>query len=166
MSRYYITQRENGIPAEEAKASTIELLKTDWSAHKDEIVSFWFKKNIWAWQYEYSSIRVIGYASSYSPSNQFEEWLLSLIQNECATANQIIYILLMGFCSFASIKQLLKKSNYNMLLLFNNMIIYGFTWLMFILESQSRYKCLILPFICILAATPFDNASTNMANKN
>lgn len=151
LSHYYTNLRENGVPADEARKETIALIKADWNGHTDEIFSFLVKKQIWAWQDDYASIRNLGYGADLPDSAQ-----LTFVRKYFGTVTQYGYILLMFLCLFAGVRTLVFKSRYNMYEMLNDMIIYGYFWLLLISEAQSRYKCLILPFLCIMAARVFE----------
>lgn len=147
MSHFYTNLREIGVPADKAREETFSLIKDDWATHADEIIPFIVKKEIWEWQDDYGAVRVFGYASSLPEST-----LLEYIRGPVATATQLGYYILMGACLISGVASLLNKKGYNLLFILNDMIIYGFFWLMNISEAQSRYKSLIIPFLCIMAA--------------
>lgn len=147
MSHLYTNLREVGVPADKAREETFALIKTDWATHTEEIIPFMVKKEIWAWQDDYAPVRVFGYASGLQDSA-----LTEYIRGPIATAAQLGYYVLMCLSLINGIVSLLDKKGYNLLFVLNDMIIYGFFWLTLISESQSRYKCLVIPFLCIMAA--------------
>ena len=67
------------------------------------------------------------------------------------TASQFAYLILIMFTAVGSIVCLLYYRD-NKALLFINLYIFGFAALLIISEIQSRYKCIIIPFMMITSA--------------
>ena len=134
---------------ESSKQYAFELLKKDWRQNPDAIPKLFIKKIVWAWQ------------DDVVPSLYFKDSISGLSGNQLSNLyfrlchygpgiSQVYYLILMILAVAGSIGYAKKhKTNADLDLI--ELIIFGFFCLMLISEAQSRYKSLIMPYICILA---------------
>jgi hypothetical protein len=68
------------------------------------------------------------------------------------TFTQIWYLfsMILGFLGTSIVLLRSKKGKRDLKFMFTNLIIFGYFCLLMISEAQSRYKCLILPFVCLI----------------
>lgn len=72
----------------------------------------------------------------------------------CYPLSQIWYVFLLLFMLYASVNNLVVKSD--SLSFFSALFIFGFMIVLLIVETQPRYKCVVYPFMCILAGQGID----------
>lgn len=142
MSRfYYLTYLENGMDAEAAREKTYELLRMDWSVNGRKIPNLIAQKMIWAWQDDTVPVNYFDIATG---NNKDLTW----IGIPVVTLTQVFYmIVLIGALigCIADWRDICWKKEFLLL------IIFGYTCLIIISEAQSRYKCLIMPFMCVIS---------------
>ncbi len=142
MSRkYYQTYLENGMDAERAKITTYQILRKDWSDNSGELPALIAHKMIWAWQ---DDIMPVNYFGAATGDNNTIVWLGFPV----VTLTQLFYIVVlieaMLGCLFSWRDIGLKKE-------FLLLIIFGYLCLILLSEAQSRYKCLIMPYMCVIS---------------
>ena len=147
MSRlYYKTYLENNLDVELAKNVTYDILGNDLNNHCNLIPSLIYRKMKWAWQDDCTPLRYYNMARGIDETKDLNFYALS-----AATLIHAGYLFLMlGGCigCFVILKGKNVDSKTEVLLL----IIFGYCCLVAISEAQSRYKCLIMPFICMICA--------------
>ena len=138
----------NGFDAEAAAKVAMEALKNDWMEHPGDIIPNLAKKMIWAWQDDNIPFTYFTrFAQNFAPKNVYYCFL-----SECMNSIEQLYYLafmlfaLIGCCHY-------WKEELHWGLEFLLLIIFGYFCVILISEAQSRYKCLILPYICPIAAT-------------
>lgn len=181
-SRYYITMRENGVSHDEAFNEALEVFKSDWAGHESEIPLFLLKKCIWEWQDDDRPHFFFCYAMGLDKydGEEYGETIqgnvYQFIEEYGSYIGELYYLMLMLGGLAASVLlvinggDILKMSGADCTdgnsypeysdainsgavgLLLSNLLIEGFFCLTLLSEAQSRYKHLIIPFICILAA--------------
>lgn len=161
LSRLYIQDRQNGIKLEEASDAAIKRIKDDWVGNEAEIPAFIIKKTIWAWQDDYVPIRYFCQRLGIEPSTLVEKAIYFFAENYLNTISQLWYILMMLAGALCSVKRIKLPVDSNWLLMLNSLLIVGFFCMMMISEAQSRYKCLILPYICIFIACVYSDNRNN-----
>lgn len=161
LSRLYIQDRQNGIKLEEATETAIKRIKDDWVGNEAEIPAFIIKKTIWAWQDDYVPIRYFCQCIGIKPSTFVEKAMYFFVENYWNTISQLWYILIMLTGVLCSVKGIKLPSDPNWWLMLNSLLIVGFFCMMMISEAQSRYKCLVLPYICIYIACVYSDNKNN-----
>lgn len=151
LSRLYLKDRLDGLSLEEAKANAIERVADDWKENMKEVPEFFVKKTIWAWQDDYIPIKYFLLKIEIKCDTFIEEAIYNIIATIGAAFSQLWYILLM-FLGMLGVVFVLKKDIGNLKFMFSNLIILGYFCLIILSEAQSRYKCLILPFLCMIDA--------------
>lgn len=150
----YRTERMDGLSLKEAKAHAIQQIMNDWKGNINDVPKFFVTKTIWAWQDNYIPIKYFLLNSDIKCDTPIEKAAYKIIATIGATFSQLWYILMM-FLGMLGAAFILRKKNtdiINLKFLFSNLIILGYFFLIIVSEAQSRYKCLILPFLCIIDA--------------
>lgn len=145
LSRKYYEYVLDGMNVHDAEIKARELLKNDWHNNSNKIIPLFIKKTIWAWQ---DDIDPINYYMEYNSSDSFGFSILKLILPSTA---QIIYLMIL-INSIIGIISLLKIEYFNSGVTLCCLIVIGYYFVVLISEAQSRYKYLIMPILCILAA--------------
>ncbi len=152
---FWRTFLENGNDSAAAGEYAKSLLIDNWKHHYAQIPELMWQKMIWAWQDDLIPIQYFLQNIETSVNNQE---LRGLISEYDPCISQVMYIGLMGagICRLALHRTIdgIKHEE-----LFINMIVFGFFCLLLIIEAQSRYKCLVMPMICIQAAVGIDMIS-------
>ena len=153
LSRLYIQDRTNGVSLEDAKVAAKERLKADWSGHESEVIKFIIKKTIWAWQDDYTPVRYFSEYLCLTPSTPVENQVFAFVTKYFPSITEIWYLGTMFLGLVGALIVIRKKlTDAQWLLVFNNLLVVGYFCLILLSEAQSRYKCLILPYVCIFAA--------------
>lgn len=150
----YRTDRMDGLSSKEAKAHAIKEIVNDWKGNINDVPKLFVTKTIWAWQDNYIPIKFLLLNSDIKCDTSIEKATYKIIATIGATFSQLWYILMM-FLGMIGVACILRKKNTdikNLKFLFSNLIILGYFFLIILSEAQSRYKCLILPFLCIIDA--------------
>lgn len=140
--RYYQTYLENGFDVDEAKATAYELLKNDWRENRKKIPDLILRKMIWAWQDDQIPLRYFTIATGDSGDK-------TCFGLSIATLSQAFYLMIM---LGAVIGAMMLRKNIELNKEFLLLIIFGFFCLILLSEAQSRYKCLIMPFMCVISS--------------
>lgn len=155
LSMVYLEDRLDGVPFGRAKEHAIELVMSDWKENMNDIPEFLLKKTIWIWQDDYQPFRYFMNNAFGLECNTFiENVVYKIITTVGTTYSQLWYILTM-FLGIVGAVFILKRENAdikNNKFMLTNLMILGFFCMMLLSEAQSRYKCLILPFVCIIDA--------------
>lgn len=77
--------------------------------------------------------------------------IYEVIKNVVPTIAQVMYAAMCVFSVIALVDDF-RKDDMNKEWLFIKLIIFGYFVLLLIIEAQSRYKCLIIPLVCIMAS--------------
>lgn len=153
LSGLYIRDRMNGMPLNEARISAAERVINDWREHINELPEFFCKKTIWGWQDNHIPLEYFLKELGIDCDTFLEQMVYKWIASVGVTFNQIWYIfsMLLGVIGVIFIIRN-NMDVQNLKLTLSNLIILGYFCLIIFSESQSRYKCLILPFLCITDA--------------
>ena len=164
LSRVYVNEYlKNGFNAEDAKESAWQMLKTDWEKNYERIPGMLWWKTVWAWQSD-----LIGYTYLESEGLQIdsesESGLFRIVTDLMPVVLQLYYlcILLLGIIGIRKIYTLKDPCSEAVFLA---LIILGFAHLMLLTESQSRYKCLVLPYICAFSALGIQTIISSLKTK-
>ena len=106
------------------------------------------KKMVWAWQDDAIPVMYLDRELTFLESASEEE---NIIITTFAGVAQLYYIALLGF-SLIGTEGYIRRRDINYGMEFVLLTIFGYYCLLFLSEAQSRYKCLITPYLCILAA--------------
>ncbi len=153
---------KSGMSMEEAGRIGRERVLADWRGHYDEVPILFVKKFIWAWQDFSRPHRYFGKNhKSFVKKNagkergaacklrRFAYWAFTA---PMAVANSILYfcVMLCGAC--AVFRRAFDGRRKSPLEVFACLFILGFFMMLAVIEAQSRYKCLIMPFVFVYAA--------------
>lgn len=152
MSRqYYQTYLSNGMNLDEAKKYAYALLKSDWNENIDKIIPLFGKKIVWAWQDDNRPLLYLLEYEGVNIDSATERVVCDYLENILPEVTQIYYLLLMSTAVIGAVC-MTKQRNINFIFEFYALIIFGYFCLLMLSEAQSRYKCLIMPYVCILSA--------------
>lgn len=153
--QYYQFYLSNGMNYENAKEYAYTLLSDDWHNNQNKIIPNFCKKMIWAWQDDYTPIRYFLNYVGIKPNTLMKGILYYYIESYGAGITQISYLLILTFAFIGSMFRIIKKEisiSYE----FVTLIVFGFFCMIFIIEGQSRYKCLVMPYVIILSGVGID----------
>ena len=154
ISRLYLQDRTDGIPMEEARENAIRRIKEDWRLHKGEVGSFLLKKTIWGWQDNAIPLRYFNTQLTIDYDSPLEKRVSDFVNGIGPSTLQVWYLLSMFFGMVGVIFVLKRRQTgiNDLNFVFSNLMILGYFCLLLISESQSRYKCLIIPFLSTIDA--------------
>lgn len=141
----------NGYNLEEARKYAFTVLKEDWKNHPQDIMPLFGKKLVWAWQDDLMPLTYFLNQIGLAPNSTLEKFSYNFAENYLSAIMQIFYIVLLALGLMGSWFVIRNKS-INFRVEFCLLILFGYFCLMFLSEAQSRYKCLIMPYMCIVAA--------------
>ena len=151
-----------GMSMEEASREGRRRVIDDWRGHCGEIPGFFMRKFIWGWQ---DFNRPCTYLKR--DAKRFLEkqpdarsgfvgsargWVYRAFTGALSVANALIYFCMMVFGTCAAFRCAMDKGGKSTVAMFAALMIVGFFFMLAVIEGQSRYKCLILPFVFIFAA--------------
>lgn len=146
ISRTVPQMMKNGATLEEASRAGLKALADDWQGRFAEIPSFLAKKAIWAWQdfnIPFRALSVLHGDMSGFGGRGAPKWMPAV--------SQTLYMLLMFSALAAVIRPSRNGSDGAFLLLC--MIVGGYFCASMVIESQSRYKYLVLPYVFVIASS-------------
>jgi len=151
MSReYYKYYLDNGQDFQGAKQHAYSLLKKDWHENKQDVPKLFIKKAVWAWQDDVIPATYMENCIA-ETGKLTHPGLYSWLIKTAPEASQAYYFMLM-LLSFGGIVNYIRKKKVNYDIEFIELVIFGYFCLLMLSEAQSRYKCLIMPYVCILSA--------------
>lgn len=149
LSRLYYTEYlGNGHDLNAAKQYAKDILAEDWKNHAGAVVPNLLKKMIWAFQDDVQPLRYYNTNAGIDPNTRFGESIYTFTTKYAGTLSQLYYWLLFLFATIGCILYWQKGKIYCSREFFM-LIVFGYFCLMIISEVQSRYKCLIMPYLCI-----------------
>lgn len=140
----------NGMEVAAAREYAYHILKEDWSAHPSKIASLFAKKMIWAWQDDLMPVFFFNRNVGLNPDSPAEKIIFGFSDNILPSVAQIYYVLVVMFALFGV--WYFSKSEIHYEWEFLLLIIFGYWCVIMLSEAQSRYKCLIMPYMCIISA--------------
>lgn len=152
LSRAYVNEYfANGFDADAARRQAFEILKADWQENPGYILPNFAKKMIWAWQDDLMPLYYFRTSAGLQPDTWPQLLVYRMVCSYLGTAGQFYYMSLLllaaaGCFLYGRKREIYFRMDFCML------IIFGYFCLMLLSEAQSRYKCLILPYLCVLAA--------------
>jgi len=155
--RYYLYLLNiTGWDFELARTKTYEYLAQQIYWHPEQFAMLFPRKFRWAWQDDTSASYFIWMMASqtwYSPFHSTEiisHRLLRIAGEVLPTISQIFYMSLLAFSGIGLLGAIRNRFNAGLFLI--SLYCFGFFLLLLIMEAQSRYKVIIIPCLCILAA--------------
>jgi len=157
--QFLVFLEETGRDFELARIKTIEFLKQEIRENPAQFAALFPQKFRWAWQDDTIATYHIWIMASHNlvsiahSSDDISPGLLRISREVLPSIAQIFYMSLLVFSIiglFGAIKELKERFNYG--IFFISLYCFGFFLLLLIMEAQSRYKVMIIPCLCILAA--------------
>ncbi len=162
LSRIVQNGLKAGLPMEEAARIGRERVLEDWRGHYGAIPGFFLRKSIWGWQ-DFNTPFFYFRRYNVPPGGSEEGQRVGLagrlrrlawwaLTGPLPVANAFLYfgVVLLGAGAMASCAFDGKEKG--VLDVFGCMLIIGFFFMIMLIEAQSRYKCLILPFVFVFVA--------------
>ena len=151
LSRLYWNTYRDTQDAELAKEVAQNALANDWSKNWKKLPKHFAKKMIWAWQDDVVPNIYLVDHSGVKASSTVEKLTLAFAKKAGFGVAEICYFTIMLTAAIGA-SVVSRKKEVNFCVEFLELIIFGYFVMIFIIEAQSRYKCLVMPFICIIAA--------------
>ena len=151
-----------GMSMEEASQEGRRRVIDDWRGRCGEIPGFFMRKFIWGWQdfnrpcffFKRDVKRFLrkqpGARSGFV--GNVRGWVYRAFVAVLPVANALIYFSMVVFGMCAAIRRAMDMSGSSTVEIFAALMIVGFFFMLAVIEGQSRYKCLILPFVFIFAS--------------
>ena len=136
-----------GATFEEANHAGLRTLVNDWRGHASEIPSFFAKKAIWAWQDFNTPFLHLSWLHG---GGDRTELTMPYVPKFMPAANQLLYVLLLLAAAVSVFVDGL--ANRLTTLRFVVLVVLGYFCVSMIIEGQSRYKYLVLPYLFVLAS--------------
>ena len=149
--RYYKYYLSNGRNYEAAKKYAYDLLKNDWKNNTKNILPNFGKKMIWSWQDDYIPIHYFLNNVGLKVDSSKKRFVYNAVAKYGAGVGQFTYLLIIIFAAVATISNV-RKENVDYIYEFISLIIFGYFCMILLAEGQSRYKCLVMPYIIILSS--------------
>ena len=146
---FWNTFLENGYNSSAAGEHAKQLLFENWHNHIADVPLLLEQKIVWAWQDDL--IPIYYFLNLMSVDGTIHHRIYECIKNVVPTISQAMYAS-MCVCGVASVIDDFRQTDTNREWTFIKLIIFGYFVLLLIIEAQSRYKCLIIPLICIMGA--------------
>lgn len=145
ISRTVPRSMASGATFEEANRAGLKALVNDWRGHASEIPSFFAKKAIWAWQDFNTPFLHLSWAHG---GTDWTELKMPHVPKFVPAASQMLYVLLL----LAAAVSVFVDGFANRLaaLRFVVLVALGYFCISMIIEGQSRYKYLVLPYLFAL----------------
>lgn len=152
ISRTYNDLIESGVDSKTAKDIAFDVFKQDWKGHINEVPSFVVKKLIWGFQDDCSPARLLIVSVKEENLGSLGQKIWTPLSNYSKEVSQIFYCLLCLAALLAAILKFKSKDS-NLYEFFIELVTFGYFCLILLSEAQSRYKCLVIPYIIIIAAS-------------
>ena len=157
--KFLVLLEENNRDFELARTKTYDFLFEQIRENPGQFALLFPQKFRWAWQDDTVPAYLMWLTTSrQAPSaainaEHISPSLLYISEQAIPTVSQIFYMSLIAFSIvglFFAIRELKERFNFGLFLI--SLYCFGFFLLMLIMEAQSRYKVMIIPLLCILAA--------------
>lgn len=154
-SRFYDQLRGKGVSEEEATRATYEMLRKDWEENSDKIPKlFWLKfRNEWQDETQGAQYFIRDIEDDFinrDSCNGLQRFMIDVARKYGQASSQWYYIFYMA-CACIGAGYGRKYLNNSLFFLFS-LYIFGYTLLILITESNMRYKNMVVPILCIMAA--------------
>lgn len=160
LSRLYSQEyMANGMDYEAAKEYAYGLLENDWKNNKSKIIPNFVKKMIWVWQDDYVPVSLFLHYSGLNPNTSMETAIYEFMVKCGAFFTETIYFIVIFFAFFGTLFYS-EKTELNYGYEFIALIVFGYFCMIFLAEGQSRYKCLVMPYITILSGLGIEGAGS------
>lgn len=162
---YALEYMRNGNDFTNAEKHALAILKQDWKENPNDILHNFYMKTIWAWQDDNIPLHYV--LDMLPPEKYSNDNFYLFLHDNMAGVSQFYYLLLMvlacaGTALFIIFTKYRIEENSTYIII---LTIFGYFCFMLLSESQSRYKILIMPFICIMAAIPLSFLSKKRNTK-
>ena len=151
-----------GMSMEEASREGRRRVLDDWRGHYEEVPGFFMRKFIWGWQdfnrpcfyFERDSKRFLRKQPGARKGlvGHARRWVCWAFAGALPVANALVYFCVMALGACAAVAHARDKRDKSAIEMFAALVVVGFFFMLAVIEGQSRYKCLILPFVFIFAA--------------
>ena len=159
--RLYLTLvEETGGDFDLAREMMYDFLWQDIRENPGEFALLFPRKFRWAWQDDVFPAYHVWLTTHRHAETlpQITEYisveLMYISENVLSTVSQIFYIALVGLSIVGVFGAFRRNFNYGFFYI--SLYLFGFFLLLLIAEAQSRYKIMIIPFLCIMAAYGFN----------
>ncbi len=136
-----------GATFEEANRAGLETLVNDWRGHASEIPSFFIKKAIWAWQDFNTPFLHLFWLHG---GGDWTELTMPYVPKFVPATSQMLYVLLLLAAGVSVLAG--GRAGRLTALRFVVLVILGYFCISMVIEGQSRYKYLVLPYLFVLAS--------------
>ncbi len=172
LSRQWSSMMSEGCPREKANQEVLKLIVDDWRGNMDEILPFLLKKMVWAWQDDNMPFKYfidqtgpkvaiklgvdkdevqLKSTCIYRPeASQRVKWM-DVIRQSIQTGAFIWYFVIM-ILGVIGVVWCMRTYSGEWHYAFIALLILGYACMIVLSEAQSRYKCLIMPYVLILIA--------------
>ena len=149
---YFLAQIEENPGAYSVAAERAsQALATEIRENPRDFAALFPTKFRWAWQDDMIPSTYVW--SMMDSETEAQSQLQRIAEYRFPSISQIFYLMLVFFATIGIVAQVRK--GFNPTSLFVSVYIFGFFLMLLIIEAQSRYKSILIPFICIFAAMGF-----------
>ena len=135
-----------GTTFEEANRAGLETLLNDWLGHASELPSFFAKKAIWAWQdFNTPCLQLF----CMHGGTDWTELTMPYVPKFVPATSQMLYVLLLLAAGVSVLAG--GRAGRLTALRFVVLVVLGYFCISMVIEGQSRYKYLVLPYLFVLA---------------
>lgn len=149
--QYYQYYLENEMNYDTAREYAYNLLKEDWNNNRTNIIPNFAKKMIWAWQDDCTPVRYFLNSEGINPDSTLEIIIYKVISSYGYGVSEIMYMLIL-FLALLGTFYYAKKRELEFGYEYIALVIFGYFCMIFLSEGQSRYKCLIMAYVCIISS--------------
>ncbi len=151
-----------GMPMDEAARIGYKTMQDDWRGHLDEVPRFFARKFIWAWQdfnrpcryFQRDAARFLK-RNPKAKARSLRKLLYRCLVDVLPPVNGLVYLGAMAAGMWWAVVCGLRKRDVRAIDMFVVMMLLGFFCMLALIEAQSRYKCLVLPFAFIFVSQGF-----------
>lgn len=168
ISRRWAQMMISGKTEQDAARTVKKEIINDWEGHWSSVFQFLVQKMVWAWQDDNMPFRYlegqIGQAASKprrktvpTLDKNFKSEMKNPDSTVCClwravqTAALVWYIVFLVCCA-RGVVQIALSDEGGAARLFVILLILGFCGMMVLCEAQSRYKCFVLPYACVIGS--------------
>lgn len=160
---FWNTFLNNGYNSTVAGDYARKLLIDNWTTDISNVPSLFVQKIIWAWQDNLMPIHY--FLNAMGVDGCIHHTIYEVIKHISPIVSQTMYAIMCISAAMSVIAECFytEKNEAVQLITF---IVFGYFILLLIIEAQSRYKCLILPLLCILSARSITRGIDRMQKRN
>lgn len=151
----YWKMRKAGVSRDEASRIVWRDIWEDWRRNLRDIPSFMFKKTIWAWHDDCIAFHYLNYNRVRGRRlDSHTGKVMAIMMKYGPSVAQVHYLVLMVFGLVFCLRQLMRCERFDRpCILFLGLMIGAFSCLLLLNEASARYKCLIMPYVHMFAAS-------------